>query len=164
MNKNFIKRIFGYNKDKNNTNNSNATSQGLTNKKIVENLLSLVINDEYLSVPIYLHGINREEQAHALGTLYPLQYVWNEYKTDTGQLGFSFSINGAVVGSILEQMIPRTNANFTVIRDEIMSVLSRVGKETILAMVEKSSLPPSELLKNFEYQDMINLNYEPSIS
>ena len=156
---NFIKKLFGYNKDENTNSSPDITDKKLNgNKKIVELLLSTVINDEYLSVPIYVHGINCEEHAHAFGSLYPLQYVWNEHTTDAGHFGFSFSINGSAIGSILEQIIPRTNSDFTVIRDEVMS---REGKKTIVAMVEKLLLPPSELFKNFEYKDMVNLNFEP---
>ncbi|WP_028388768.1 hypothetical protein [Legionella fairfieldensis] len=154
----FIKRIFGSQRA-NTRKSTTANKQAKSNKEIVEILLSLIINDDYLSVPIYIHGINCEEQAHAFGTLYPLQYVWNEHQTDAGHLGFSFSINGAAVGSMLEGLIPRTNSNFAVIRDEVMSVLSYGGKQTLLAMVEKAILPPSQLLKNFEYEDIINLNF-----
>ena len=160
MDLNFIKRIFGsYKKSKAGKFNV-ANKQIKSNKEIVEILLSLIINDDYLSVPIYIHEISCEEQAQAFGTLYPLQYAWNEYQTDAGHLGFSFSINGAVVGSMLEPLIPRTNSNFIAIRDEVMSVLSDAGKKTLLTMVEKALLPPSQLLKNFEYKDVINLNFK----
>lgn len=159
MDLNFIKRFFGNHKKANAGKLNGVNKQIKSNKEIVEALLSLIINDDYLSVPIYIHGISCEEQAQAFGTLYPLQYVWNEYQTDAGHLGFSFSINGAVVGSMLEQLVPRTNSSFTAIRDEVMSVLSDVGKQTLLAMVKKTLLPPRQLLKNFEYEDVINLNF-----
>ncbi|STX88349.1 Uncharacterised protein [Legionella feeleii] len=55
--------------------------------------------------------------------------------------------------------MPRTNSNFAVIRDEVMNVLSDAGKKTLLAMVDEARLPPSQLLKNFEYDDMVKLNF-----
>lgn len=159
MNISFIKRIFANKNNKGVERPKTADMSAKSNKEIVKILLSLIISDDYLSVPVYLHGISSEDQAQAFGTLYPLQYVWNEHQTTAGNLGFSFSINGAVVGSMLEHIIPRTNPNFTVIRDEVMNVLSDGGKKTLLAMAEKALLPPSQLLKNFEYEDMINLHF-----
>ena len=52
MTLNFIKKIFGFNKAENIKTNADATSNPSSgNKKIVEQLLSLIINDEYLSTP-----------------------------------------------------------------------------------------------------------------
>jgi len=132
-----------------------------SNKEIVKILLSLIINDDKLSTPIYLQGMICEEQAQAFGTLYPFLYAWNEYLTDAGHLGFNFSINGSAIDRVVEQIFPRKNPNFAAIRDEIMSVLSDVGNKNLLDMVKKTLLPPSQLLKNFEYKDMINLTVSP---
>ena len=156
----FIKKIFSSNK--NVRTESNSSIELLNNKKIIEFLLSTIINDKYLSTPIYIHGISTEEQDSEFGDLYPLQYVWNEYETDEGHLGFSFSINGKVIGSMLEPLIPRTDLRFPEIRDEVMSVLSKVGKDALSQIIERSLLPPSKMLKNFEYSDMIHMNFKSS--
>jgi hypothetical protein len=161
MNINFIKNFCGK-YWKANSEKTNATDEhAKSNNEIVKNLLSYIMSDEYLSVPIYLQGMSCEEQAQAFGTLYPLQYAWNEHQTDDGLLEFSFSINGAVVGSMLEQIIPRENTNFTAIRDEIINTTSDAGRKSLVNMAEKYLLPPSQLLKNFAYDDMVNVNYYP---
>lgn len=131
-------------------------SQSSDKKKIIELLLNIIFNDENLSVPIYVQGMYSEKQSEALGTLYPLQYVWNESTNDEGQLGYSFSINGTVVGSMLEEILPRVSPNFTVIRDEIIQILSKFGNKTISKMIEQFSLPPSHFLKNFEYTKIVH--------
>ena len=63
---------------------------------------------------------------------------------------------------MLEPWIPRTDLRFPEIRDEVMSVLSKVGKDALSQIIERSLLPPSKMLKNFEYSDMIHMNFKSS--
>lgn len=140
-----IKKIFSFSK--------------YNNKKVVEALLSAIINDSNLSVPIYVKGMVNEAQGCFFGDLYPLQYVWNEYESDEGQIGFSLSTNGMVVGRMLETLVPRENLNFILIRDEVMGVLSSHGNRIITNMIERSLSLPSNFLKNFEYNNVININF-----
>ena len=63
---------------------------------------------------------------------------------------------------MLEPLIPRTDLRFPEIRDEVMSVLSKVGKDALSQIIERSLLPPSKMLKNFEYSDMIHMNFKSS--
>jgi hypothetical protein len=158
---NFIKKILGYNKNISVPNSHKPTQKKppIKHKKIIECILSVIINDDYLSTPIYIHGINIEDEHHEFGTLYPLTYVWNEELNHDGQITFSMSINGRVVGSMLEEIIPRSNSDFPEIRDEIMRVLNQIGKKNIIELSETMSLHPSQWLKNYEYHELINLNY-----
>lgn len=150
----FIRKFFNlYNKNK-----FNQVNNQEKNKKIIEMLLSIIFSDEYLSTPIYLHGFVDEDQSRNFGTLYPLKYVWNENLTEGGQLKFNFSVNGAVVGSMLEKMISRQSSEFEKIRDTIISLLCENGKKALIGTIEQLQLPPSKILKNFEYEKMIDLN------
>ena len=151
----FLNKL-GYKK----ANRSIKETKLINNKTIVTNLLSLILNDEYLSVPVYIHGMENEEQANYFGNLYPLLYIWNEYINDEGNVGFSFSMNGKVIGSMLEEIVPRTNVNFIIIRDEVMSVLHQTGQKSALVMIEETASLLSNLFKNLNYLDLIDINYK----
>lgn len=158
---NFIKKIFGYKNNHGNTSHGLTQENPLTNhKKIIESMLSVIINDDYLSKPVFVNGIYNRDEDHQFGTLYPLTYVWNEQINDAGDMTFSISINGRVVGSMLQKIVPRSNDSFTIIRDELMRVLNQIGKKIVLEFSEKMSLYPSEWLVNYEYEELINLDYK----
>ena len=71
----FLKKL-GYKKEQKPTKIHSINEDKILDKKtIVKNLLAIVLNDEHLSVPVYLHGMKHEDQANYLGNLYPLQYV-----------------------------------------------------------------------------------------
>ena len=61
---------------------------------------------------------------------------------------------------MLEEIVSRTSPEFSVIRNEIIYALHEMGQKTLLTIIEKSALKPSELFKNLNYQDIINLNYK----
>jgi len=158
MDINFIKRIVR-NRKKVNSEKTKTTDKPIkSNKEIAEILLLLVVNDANLFTPIYLRGISCEEQSQAFGPHYPFQYVWNECQTDSGDLEFNFSINEAFIVNMIEPIVSRANPNFAVIRDYLVGALHHVGTERLLIMVKKYLLPPSQLLSNFEYKDMIDSN------
>ena len=69
-------------------------------------------------------------------------------------------MNGKVIGSMLEEIIPRSNVNFIIIRDEVMSVLHQTGQKSALAMLEETASLPSNLFKNLNYFDLIDINYK----
>lgn len=127
-------------------------------KKIIEFVLSKIINDDKLAQPIYINGMNSEEQSTLFGSYFPLQYIWNEHQRDDGKIGFSFSLNGRVVGHILEEIIPRKSPDFIEVRDEILKVLHSLGIDATIRTLEKLSLKPSLAFKQYDYKDLISLN------
>lgn len=114
--------------------------------QIVASLLSFIINDEALSVPVYLEEIKSEQDADALG-LTPAVYVWNENR-DTGS--FTVSVNGKTIGHLLEGVVPREHSQFNAIRDEVMVALSISSKATIVSICERLGAFPSDIFGAYE--------------
>ncbi len=109
--------------------------------KIVSSLLSLIINDQVLSNPVYLEEIKTENDGDALG-IAPLVYIWNENR-EAGT--FSVSVNGKAVAHLLESFVPRKHKGFTKMRDEAMLALSKTSKETIVSLCGQLGVYPSQL-------------------
>lgn len=120
-------------------------------KTIVENVLSIVFSDPKLSEPSYISGLSNEKQTEMFGNTFPLQYIWNEYLTSEGRLGYSFSINGSVIGYILERFIPRHDPNFNNIRDEIIHLMHSMGKEVTQKIIIAAQARPSQSYKQYDF-------------
>ncbi len=113
----------------------------LDTHEITTKMLSLIINDQSLSLPVYLPQIKSEDQAAEIG-LGPLVYIWNEDRTKGT---FSVSVNGQTVAHLLESIVHRKHSQFNEIRDEIMSVLSKTSQAMIINYCEESGAFPSEI-------------------
>lgn len=95
--------------------------------------IALTLNDEKLSMPVYLPGIRSEAECDDLG-LWPLIYIWN---VDRAACTFSLSVNGKAIAHLLEPFVPREDPAYVEIRDEAMKVISEASTQSVLAMVEK---------------------------
>lgn len=113
-------------------------------KEIVQQLLAAIFSHETLSKPIYCSYVRSEADASRLSADLPLIYIWNEDR----QCGsFSISVNGPIVGSILEQKVPRSDASFERIRDEAMRVIRDVSQGSVVSTCQKLGALPSDLFR-----------------
>ncbi len=117
-----------------------------TKKDIMNAFFSLVVKDATLGDPRYCPNVKSEDYAHENQYHLHVTDIWNA-NLNTG--AFSISINGFIVGSILESVCSRDNPNFQSIRDEIMSILSKLGTATVVEMCQQSGLPPSRLFQTW---------------
>lgn len=110
-------------------------------KALVTDFLSLILNNEKLSMPVYVHDIETEQDAEEKEIL-PLIYLWNENRENNS---FSLSVNGKIVGYLLEPFCSREHPQFAEIRDETMRVLSIASQKAVVSACEESGGFPSEL-------------------
>lgn len=147
-----------YRKFTNKKNDKKSHSSNMR-KAIIEDVLSIVLNDTKFLGPAYIHGMNNEKQAELFGNTFPLQYIWNENRTSEGNLSFSFSINGSVIGRILEQFIPRTNPDFNETRDEILHLLHSMGLKVTQKIISSAQAKPSKIFKQYDFLVLVQSNY-----
>lgn len=113
-----------------------------TKDSVVTKILSLVINDEVLGTPVYVHQIKSEADVENCRDFLPLIYIWNEERP----LGtFSLSINGSLVTDLLEVCCHRSDPRFIPQRDEIIKVLSIASRNSILKTCNKLGCMPSDM-------------------
>lgn len=111
-------------------------------RKVVEAVLSLIYQDEGLSTPVYLPHIHSLQDIDDSAESLPLIYIWNENRK-TGE--FVVSINGSIIGDLVEEICNREESLFIQIRDETMAVLTTVTQGAILDMCKKTGCLPSDL-------------------
>lgn len=130
--------MFGFSKEK--------TGEDIERMIFIKNFMTLILNEEKLSMPVYLPEIKQESDGDKLGVA-PLVYVWNVcYETGA----YSLSVNGKCVGHLLETFIPRSDPSFVEIRDEVMSLMMKISMETVSEMVRRTGLMPDKI---FEIKD-----------
>ena len=108
--------------------------------KILVTLLSSIYSNHELTLPLYCDFIKSEKDADNLKDILPLIYIWNE---DELNHTFSVSINGSIVGSLLETIMPRSNPKFNTIRDDAMTILKESIIPSIISTCEKFGATPS---------------------
>jgi hypothetical protein len=108
---------------------------------IVTQVLSLILNDQALSNPVYIQDLQSAVDAEQQASL-PLIYIWNEDRTCGS---FTLSVNGTAVGSLLEVFCDRRDPKFVVRRDEIMKVLSTLSQQSVMNLCSKLSCMPSDI-------------------
>ncbi len=108
---------------------------------IVLKCLSIILNDEILFKPVYLKELKTEEEAEIIDEL-PLVYLWNE---DINNGTFSLSINGRIIGRMLESYCSRNDPKFVPRRDEITNVLSDVSKKSVVNICSRLRISPSKI-------------------
>lgn len=95
--------------------------------------------------PVFIFGIEREEEADALEwESLPLIYLWNEHLVN-GDVRFSLSVNGPLVGAMLEAVMPRENPRFSALRDSAMEAIRDLSLRSVLSTCSKTGMKPSEL-------------------
>ena len=111
-------------------------------KELATMILSAVLSDETLSTPAYVGWVESEDHAAAHADHLPLVYVWNENPA-TG--GFSVSVNGRIVGAILERVVDRASPSFRRLFDEICHAISKAASGAIVSTCEAAGAPPSKV-------------------
>ncbi len=112
--------------------------------KIANDVVGEVWSDSRLYVPVYRADIKTEAQANAATDL-PLLYIWNEVVENSQLKGFSFSINGPIIGKMLERHLPRTDPDFVFVRDTIMRGIHGSQNQAVMEVCAKARKRPSEL-------------------
>jgi hypothetical protein len=112
----------------------------VTEKAIVQSLLSEIFNNESIAKPVYCPEVQSEADARSMAESLPLIYIWNE---DRNRGSFSISVNGRVVGSILERKVNRSSPSFGPIRDEVMQVLQQATQGSVVSACERIGALPS---------------------
>lgn len=111
-----------------------------TDKKIVQSLISAIFNNESIAKPVYCPEVMSEADASSKADSLPLIYIWNEDKV---KRSFSISVNGLIVGAILEQKVDRSDPSFVLIRDEVMQVLRNATQSAVVSACEHVGAMPS---------------------
>lgn len=106
---------------------------------------ALLLNDERLMMPVYLPEICNESDGDNLG-VGPLVYIWN---VDYAARSFSLSVNGKCVSHLLKTFIAREDAEFEVIRDETMRIISDLSLRSVQTTIQETGVMPDVL---FAYQ------------
>ncbi len=101
----------------------------------------MVLSREKLCTPVYIHELKTEQDAKN-EELLPLVYIWNEGQATNS---FSLSINGRILGYLLEPFCSRDDPEFSEIVNKTASALSQISRKLILSACEESGLYPSEL-------------------
>ena len=109
-------------------------------RSLAQSLLSAIVTNGTVATPIYCPEVKSEADASVMADELPLVYIWNE---DRSRGSFSISINGRVVGSILEQQVDRANPSFARIRDEVMNALRQASQNSIVSTCERLGATPS---------------------
>lgn len=113
--------------------------------QFVSQVLSLVLNDKTLALPIFMPDIRTEEDAYNCNNL-PLIYIWNEDKN----LGsFTVSVNGTIVRYLLESLVSCEHPQFVEFRDQIQQLLSDSSKKAILNRCKLTGLFPSDCFYSY---------------
>ena len=121
------------------------------NNEIIKTVIGWLFNDIAISHPLYCPQIKSEKDGEKLTGKLPLIYIWNEKKT-TGS--FSVSINGPIISEALEQIFPRSEPSFTIIRDQIMETVRKLAIDSIISTCEKIGALPSAVFSKEAYLEM----------
>ena len=86
--------------------------------------------------------VTSEEVASELAHILPLLYIWNEaWPAGT----FTLSVNGALLGYLMEALVPREDESFKFIFESVTAALSTAVRDSVIEVCEKAGMPPSLL-------------------
>lgn len=118
-----------------------------TRQKVQDFLTLAAANPGDLMKPRYVGWLRDEAHADACSDQLPMLYVWNE---DTQAGTFSYTVNGSLVSSLLETLLPREHPQFAAVRDELMRVLKEVTLDAMLHGCSEVGLMPSQVLPSVD--------------
>ena len=121
------------------------------NADLVKYVIAVLFNDIAISHPLYCPDVKTEEDGERLSRKLPLVYIWNEDPT-VGT--FSVSINSPIVGETLEHFMPRSNSEFSMVRDQIIETVRDVSIKSIMSTCEKMGVLPSIVFSREQYLEM----------
>ncbi len=111
-------------------------------------VIGALMSDRGVSQPLYCSEITCEQDGERMSDVLPLIYIWNE---DPKRGTCSISINGPIVGEILEAYLPRSAPEFPVLRDKIIEVIRETWPPTIMATCERAGTLPSVVFSKEAY-------------
>jgi hypothetical protein len=111
---------------------------------IGDDVIGEIWNDPRMYVPVYRFDIRSEAQANATPGL-PLMYIWNEMVEGGVLKGYSFSVNGSIVGALLEKRLPRSHPDFARLRNSIMETLRTSQSKVVMESCIEAQQRPSRL-------------------
>ena len=94
--------------------------------------------------PVFVRGIDSEEEADKNGENLPLVYIWHEFEKD-GELHYNISINGTIVAQTLEALVPRSDPRFITLRDKAMAMFRDLSVNSVSAVCARTGQKPSVL-------------------
>ena len=138
------------------TNSKNQYKQKNNKNPLVSEILSLILSDEKLTEPVYIEEVHTELECNNYPHQLPLFYVWNDRQQNEC---IRISLNGKIIGGIIEFFLERDNPIFAKIRDEVSSVLLEVSRKLISEILHSTTASPKEVFQ--EIKDIHNnLNYK----
>ena len=105
-------------------------------------ILKQIFDSQQLSTPIYCAEVTSEEVASELAHILPLLYIWNE-AWPAGTI--TLSVNGALLGYLMEALVPREDESFKFIFESVTAALSTAVRDSVIEVCEKAGMPPSLL-------------------
>jgi hypothetical protein len=114
------------------------------NHEAKSTIMGAILRSEKFMCPIYWPTLKSDEDCNRLQGILPLVYIWNEKSIGT-ELHFELSINGSIIATLLESIMPRSDPNFDHTRDAIMQDLAKMSKGCVLQICTELGAPPSEV-------------------
>lgn len=115
-----------------------------SDRDIIGGLLQSFLNNDDLD-PVYIHGIGSEDEANAYDWKeLPLVYLWGEH-TANGDVGYSLSVNGPLVGLMLEAVVSRESPRFAHLRDTAMETIRDLSLNSVSSTCAQTGMTPAEL-------------------
>jgi len=111
---------------------------------IGDDVVAEIWNDPRMCVPVYRPDIRSEAQADAMPGL-PLTYIWNEVVENGVLRGYSLSVNGSIIGALLEKRLPRSHPDFARIWDSITKVIRTAQGQVVMETCIEARQRPSSL-------------------
>ena len=122
---------------------------------LIKTVIAALFRDVAISQPLYCPDLKTEHDGELASDTLPLVYIWNE---DSSQGTCSISINGPIVGQALEHFLPRSDASFAGVRDQILATVKEVAITSISNTCEKLGVLPSRAFSKEEYLKIISEN------
>jgi hypothetical protein len=120
-------------------------------QSVMQTVMTDIVRDRALSFPWYQSWIRTEAEAEAAYDRLPLVYSWNEITSGNQLRFFTVSVNGNLMGKLLEQHLPRTHPAFGPTRDTLVTLLATVQNRALRDVCIETRCTPSQIsaqLKN----------------
>ena len=115
-----------------------------SDRDIIGGLLQSFMNNGDLD-PVYIHSIGNEDEANAFDWKdLPLVYLWGEHSAD-GDVGYSLSVNGPLVGLMLEAVVSRDSHRFKHLRDTAMETIRDLSLNSVSSTCAQTGMTPAEM-------------------
>lgn len=113
-------------------------------EQVAQDVMQEFLEDRVKCFPVYRADIKTEAQAESAIDL-PFVCMWNEKFRGSALMGFSVTIKGSAVASMLEKRIPREHPGFVPMRNLLMEAMSKYARKLITDLCIDLRCKPSEL-------------------